>query len=118
MLRPFAFTCGIARPPDFGATLRPSARAVEPDPGSGPADERRERGEHGLDVGALLEAEHGAAVVEQVELHVAAAAHQLLGAVGFGPGLVHPVTDDLGIDAQERLAHSAGEGEVAFEIAA
>ena len=53
---------------------------------SGPADFGRHGGQDRLDVAAGLEAEHGAAVVEQVELDVAAAADQLLVAVGLGPG--------------------------------
>ena len=66
-----------------------------------------------FDVAAGLQAEHGAAVVEQVELDVAAAADQLFLALGLGPGLAHPAADDGRIDVEEGLAHVAGEGEVA-----
>ena len=41
------------------------------------------RGQDGVDVAAGLQAEDGAAVVEQVELDVAAAADQLLLALGL-----------------------------------
>ena len=53
---------------------------------SRPLHQRRQRGEDGLDVAAGPQAEHRAAVVEQVELDIAAAANELLVAVGLAPG--------------------------------
>src|SRR5216683_2545317 len=71
-----------------------------------------------LDIAAGHQAELGAAVVQQVELDVAAAPHQLVFALGFRPRLVHVPAHQLGIDREEGLADVAGEGEVAGEVAA
>src|SRR5262249_23494726 len=79
---------------------------------SGPTHLGRERHEDRLDVAAGHQAELGAAVVQQVELDVAAAAHQLVLALGWRPRLVHVRSHDLRIDAEEGLADGAGEGEV------
>src|SRR6202047_5645307 len=47
---------------------------------------RRHRRQDRIDIATGLEAECGAAVVEQVEFDVATAAHQLLLAIGCCPG--------------------------------
>src|SRR5215468_5800327 len=78
---------------------------------SRPPRQRWKRGEDRFDVAAGLEAEHGAAVVEQIELRVAAAAHELLVAVGLAPGQREVAAHDLGIDAQKRPADILREGE-------
>ena len=56
--------------------------------------------------------------MQQVELDVTAAAHELVLAFGRGPRLVHVSAHDLRVDGEEGLADVAGEGEVALEIAA
>jgi len=56
--------------------------------------------------------------VQQVELDIAAAPHQLVLALGVGPRLVHVAAHQPGIDTEEGLAHAAGEGEVAHVVAA
>src|SRR3954447_21048853 len=84
---------------------------------SGPFHRRRHRGENRLDVAAGLEAEDRAAVVEQVELDVAAAPHLLLVAVGGAPRRREIAAHDLRIDREEGLADVAGEGEILVRIA-
>src|SRR5262245_46390516 len=76
-----------------------------------PLHHGRHGGEDRLYVAAGLEAEHGAAVVEEVEFHVAAAAHQLLLALRLAPGLAEIAPHELGVDLKEGAAHVLGEGE-------
>src|SRR5262249_41192046 len=78
---------------------------------SRPFRQRRQRGEDRVDVAAGLEAEHCAAVVEQVELDVTAAADELLLALGLVPGLREIGPNDLWVDLQECPADILGEGE-------
>uniref|UniRef100_A0A0N4Z401 LigA n=1 Tax=Parastrongyloides trichosuri TaxID=131310 RepID=A0A0N4Z401_PARTI len=85
---------------------------------AGPLHHGRHGTEDGVDIAAGLKAEHGAAIVEQVELDVAAATDQLFLALRVGPGLVHPAGDDLRIDLEEGLADRLGEGEVLLPVAA
>ena len=59
-----------------------------------------------------------ATVVDQVELDVAAAAHQLETTLLVGPRPVHVPAHQAGIGLQERLADVAGEGEVRLPVAA
>ena len=68
-------------------------------------------------IAAGLEAELGATIVDQVELGIAAAPHQLMLALRLGPGPVHVAAHQARIDVEEGLAHGLGEGEVAREIA-
>src|ERR1700738_3207419 len=86
--------------------------------GSRPPRLGRQRHQDRLDIAAGHQAELGAAVVQQVELDVAATAHELVLAFGFGPRLVHVSAHQPGIDLEEGLAHTAGESEVAREVAA
>src|SRR5688572_23230425 len=72
----------------------------------------RQAGEDGIDVAAGLQPEDRAAVVEQVELGIAAAAHKLLLAVDVGPGVVEVLADELVVDRKERAADILHEGEV------
>src|ERR1700744_1133086 len=55
---------------------------------SRPLHLRRHRRQDRIHIAAGLEAERGAAIVEQVELDVASATDQLLFAVGRGPGRI------------------------------
>ena len=68
----------------------------------------------------VLQAEDRAAVVEQVEFDVAAAADQLLLALGLAPGRREILSHQSGIDAQEGAADVLREGEglvpVGFQI--
>src|SRR6185503_15065218 len=82
-----------------------------------PPDQWRHGREDRLDIAAGLQAEDGAAVVEQVELHIATAPDELLLAVGIGPGRSHIAADDLGIDAEECQPDLLGEVEIRLPIA-
>ena len=55
--------------------------------------------------------------MQQVELDIATAAHQLVLAIGDGPALMQMAAGDGGIDFGEGLADGAGESEIGFEIA-
>src|SRR5688572_26664622 len=84
---------------------------------SGPFSQRRQRGEDRLDMAAGLQAEDGAAVVEEIELDVAAAADELLFAVGLGPRRHEIAAHQVRIDFFECLPHVAGEGEIGLPVA-
>src|SRR5262245_24791088 len=89
----------IGWPPDFRNTTSPGSNGMVsscswlgPSPyppsmtnRSRPLHHRRQRREDRVDIAAGAQPEDGAAVVEQVELHVAAAAHELLLALGLAP---------------------------------
>ena len=79
---------------------------------------RRQRGQDRIDVAAGLQPEDGAAVVEQVEFDIAAAADQLLLAIGRRPRRVEIAPHQLGIDFQEGAADVLGEGEIGVPVAA
>ncbi len=83
-----------------------------------PPHRGRQRGQDRIDIAAGTQAEDGAAIVEQVELHVTAAAHKLLLARGLAPGLRKIPGDQLGIDLAEGPAHVLGEGEIGLPVAA
>ena len=61
-----------------------------------------------VDVAAGLEPEGRAAVVEQVELDIAAAAHELLVALGVGPGRLEIAAHECGVDVEEGLGPRPG----------
>src|SRR5258708_3595067 len=88
-----------------------------PPPSLRPRHRGRQAHQDRLDIAAGLEAEQGAAIVEQVELDIAAAAHQLRLAFGGGPGLVHVPADQARIDLEEGGTHLADEGEIALPVA-
>src|ERR1700693_4707038 len=94
------------------------ATAVPSKLASRPLHHRRQRGQDRLDIAAGLEPEDGAAVVEQVELDIAAAPDELLLAVGLAPGRAEIATHQLGIDVAEGAAHRLREGEVALPVPA
>src|SRR5206468_749458 len=77
-----------------------------------------ERHQDRLDIAAGFQTECGAAVVEQVELDVAAAAHQLMTALLGRPGLPHPRPHDGREDTKESVADRSDKGEVALPVAA
>src|SRR5690606_15873388 len=103
-----------SRRPWTGRTIRsrPEPRRL------GPLHHGRHGAEDRLDIAAGLQPEHGAAVVEQVELDIAAAPDQLFLALRVGPGLLHAAGDDVRVDLQEGLADGLGEGEVPLPVAA
>src|SRR5690606_3949078 len=77
----------------------------------GPLHYRRHGRQDRLHVAAGLEAEGGATVVEEVELHVAAAADELLIPLRLAPWCQEIAADDLRIDLQKGTSHVLGEGE-------
>src|ERR1700722_8059063 len=82
-----------------------------------PANLGRQAHQDGLDIAAGLQAEQRATVVDQVELHVAAAADQLVLALRGRPGLRHVAADEAGIDLQERLPDIPDEAEIGRHVA-
>src|SRR5690349_19266480 len=116
-------------PPRYGSTrfpaghrptgwCRPYRSALRAAGLSRPFHLRRHRGEDGVDIAAGLEAKDGAAVVEQVELDIAAAADQLLLAVSRRPWRIEIAPHQLGIDFQESAADVLGEDEIGLPVAA
>src|SRR3981081_1017262 len=87
-------------------------------PRSRPARLGRQGHQDRFDIAAGHQAELGAAIVQQVELDIAAAPHQLVLALGFRPRLVHVPAHQPGIDFQEALAAAARKSEGAREVAA
>src|ERR1700684_3322002 len=75
-----------------------------------PVHHRQHRGEDGVDIAAGAQAENGAAVIEQIELDIAAAAHQLFLALGFGPRFCEILSYQFRIDAEESAADVLSEG--------
>ena len=77
-----------------------------------PAHLGRHAHQDGLDIAAGFQAEQRAAVVQEVEFHVAAAADELVVAVRLGPGAAHAAAHDGRVGVQEGKAHVPGEGKV------
>src|SRR6185437_10578475 len=84
----------------------------------GPTHLGRQRHEDRFDMAAGLEAEERAAVIDEIELDIAAAADELKTPLLLGPALAHVAAHQRRIDAEKRLADIAGEGEIARPIAA
>src|SRR5206468_9540751 len=70
------------------------------------------------DIAAGPEAEPCAAIVEQVEFSVAAAANELVTALLGRPPGVHPRPYDRRKDREKRFAHRPDKGEIAVPVAA
>src|SRR5262249_46351976 len=85
---------------------------------SRPLHHRRQRGQDRIDVAAGAQPEDGAAVGEQVELDIAAAADELLLALGVAPGLGEIAAHQPWIDVAERAPDRLREGEVGVPVAA
>src|SRR5262249_31675182 len=85
--------------------------------GSRPHGDRGQRYQDGLDIAAGLEAEHRAAVVEEVERDVAAAADELMAALLLAPGAVLTRGHDRRVSGEEGAADIPGEGEIALPVA-
>src|SRR6478752_7568649 len=119
-------------PPDFRNTTSPGANAMTSSSSwlggqayapsmtdrSRPFHHRWQRGEDRLDIAASAEPENSAAIVEQVELHIAAAAHELLLAFGRAPGCGEIPAHQFGVSPQERAAYVPREGEVGIPVSA
>ena len=86
--------------------------------GQGQCTSGGERHQDRLSVAAGLQPKPRAAVVEQVELDVAAAAYELVLALRLGPGLRHAAAHDRRIDIEEGPADILGEGEIGLPVAA
>src|SRR6476661_4023295 len=85
--------------------------------GSRPLNLRRQGGQDGLDIAAGLEAEERAAIVEKIEFDIAAAADELLLAVGFSPVERHVSANDRRIDVAECAADILHESKVGVPVA-
>src|SRR5690606_27522954 len=78
-----------------------------------PGHQRRQGHEDGLGAAAGLQSEYGAAIVDEVEFHVAPAAIELELPLAFAPGHPAPPRGDGGVSRQVRIAHAAQEIEAA-----
>src|SRR6478609_9662817 len=83
-----------------------------------PFRNRGHRGQDALDIAAGAQAEMGAAVIQQVELDIAAAPLGLFMAFLRRPGFGHAAADDLRLDVQECFAHGLGKAKVPVPVAA
>src|SRR6266404_5932351 len=93
-----------------------SSRLVEAP--SGPRRFGRQRHQDRLDIAAGLQPEHRAAVVQQVELDVAAAADELMAALLGGPGEPHARPHDRREDGEQGVSDRSDKDEVALPVAA
>src|SRR5690242_18153779 len=99
-------------------TLRSSTRSFRKwQAGLRPLHDRRHRRQDRLDITAGAQTENGAAVVEQVELDIAAAAHELFLALGLGPRRCKISLYQHRIDLAQRAADLLRKGEVGLPIA-
>src|ERR1700679_159784 len=101
--------------PDSAALVMGSLREFSLKSPSGPAGQRRHRGQNRGNVAAGLQAENRAAIIEQIELDVTPTAHQLLLTLGSAPRLFGVAPDDIAIGSKEALADVAHKGEVRVE---
>src|SRR5665213_2532359 len=83
---------------------------------SWPARFRRHRHEYGFRVPAGSQAELRAAIVQQIELHIAGTADELVFAFSFAPRFVHMPSYDLGIDLEKCESNLAGKREIGLPI--
>src|SRR5690242_16426636 len=81
-----------------------------------PPRQRRQAHEDRVDVAAGLEAEERAAIVEKVELDVAAAEFEEALHVLLGEGRVHAPADELRDDVEESFSDVLREGEMRVEM--
>src|SRR5690242_13008953 len=82
-----------------------------------PAYLGRQTGQDRIDVAACLQSEDRAAIIEQVELDVTAAPHQLLLALGVGPVLVEILAHKMLVNHEERPADILGETQIRIPAA-
>src|SRR5262245_47927969 len=86
-------------------------------PTSRPFHHRRHRGQDRIDIAAGAQPEHGATVVEEVELDIAPAPHELLLALRLAPRRREIAAHEVGIDLEEGTTDVLGEGEVGIPVA-
>src|ERR1700733_15016063 len=84
---------------------------------SRPLHFRRHRRQDGIYVAAGFQAEHGAAVVEQIELDITAATDQLLFAFSRSPVRIEIPANQFGINFRKGAADFLGEAEVGIPVA-
>jgi uncharacterized membrane protein YfcA len=77
----------------------------------------RHRGQDGVDIAAGLQAEDGAAVIQQIEFDIAAAPDQLLVAIGLRPWCREIPPDQFRVDFQEGAADALREGKIGVPVA-
>src|SRR5436190_15697835 len=87
-------------------------------PCSRPHGDRGQRHEDGLDIPAGLEAEDRAAVIEQVELDIAASPDELMAALVLGPSAVLALDHHGRVGGKESAADILGKGKVLLPVAA
>src|SRR5215469_7842587 len=116
-MRPCRFLWPTGSPP---AATGPAPKASRENPASvsWPLGDRRHGRKYAFHIAARAQPEMRAAVVEQIELDIAAAPLGLFVPLFLRPALVHATANDLRLDVQESLAHRLGEGKVAFPVAA
>src|SRR5207249_257979 len=98
--------------------ISPAGRMVSamgPSP-SGPGRDRRQAHQDCFDIAAGLQTKHGAAIVEQVELGIAAAPFELARLLLRRKGHSHPAAHQLWENVEKGFADLAGEGEQLLEI--
>src|SRR5579875_1578471 len=83
-----------------------------------PGRERRQGHEDRLGIAAGHQAEARAAVIEEVELHVAAAPRELMPALRLGPARVHMPPHDGGIGGEKGAADILHKGEATLPVTA
>src|ERR1700722_790955 len=109
--------------PDFRSSARRSLRSPtkrrtpREKADLGPLHFRWQRGEDRVHIAAGLQAKRRAAVVEQVEFHIAAAAHELLLALLLVPGGLEIPPHECGINLEEGKPHLADESEIGPPVA-
>src|SRR5580704_11343989 len=85
-----------------------------------PLHHRRQRRQDRIDIAAGAQSEDRAAVIEQIELDIAAAAHKLFLALGFGPWFCKILPHQIRIDIKKGKTDILGEGKsgvpIAFEV--
>src|SRR5262245_588123 len=76
---------------------RPRRTRKSATPMSRPLHDRRHRGQDRVHIAAGAQPEHGAAIIEQVELDIATAPHELLLALCLAPGRCEIAPYEVGI---------------------
>src|SRR6185436_19194693 len=107
-----------ASPPPDAIGPAPKASRASRYADSFPLRNRRHGRQNAFDIATGAQAEMGTAVIEQIELDIAAAPLGLFVTFLGGPGFAHAAADDLRLDIQKSFAHGLGESKVPLPIAA
>src|SRR3954447_7007848 len=95
-----------------------SGAPTAPDrPRSRPTHLRRQAHQDRIHVAARLQAKQRAAVMDQVEFDIAAAADQLVFTVRCAPRLAHAAADDAWINVKKCLPHVANKAKIRLYVA-